>query len=112
MVLAVDDAAALEPEDADEPEDAAEEVALAEVEAGVELACTAVAAHEQTASAEDETSRPVTAPQALSTHSRAALAMAEDCELLHWQAKSVEAQPTADPADSKQEVCGYRLATL
>lgn len=86
---------------------AVEEVGVALLPAGVEVAPPEPAladAQEQTARAEDETSRPVTAPQALSTQFRAALAMAADCELLHWQAKSVDTQPTAEPADSMQEV--------
>jgi len=35
--------------------------------------------------------------------SKAAILIAYDWELLHWQAKSVWAQPTADAADDKQE---------
>jgi hypothetical protein len=87
VVLPADDVGALAAED--ETADV-EEVAVALDEAGAELlAGAAVATQEQTARAEDETCRPVTAPQALSTQLRAALAMAEDWELLHWQAKSV-----------------------
>lgn len=89
VVGAADDLGALVAEDADEPADA-EDVGLAALEAGAELlAGAAVETQAQTARAEVETCRPVTAPQALSTQLRAALAMAADWELLHWQAKSV-----------------------
>jgi hypothetical protein len=43
----------------------------------------AVFTQEQTARADDETWSPVTAPQALTMQSKAALLMTEDCELLH-----------------------------
>ena len=70
----------------------------------------AVFTQEQTARAEDETWSPVTAPQALTMQSKAALWMAEACEVLHWQAKSVWEQPTPEAADAIQEICEDRLA--
>jgi len=82
--------------------DAGALVAAAVEEAG---AAAAVATQEHTARAADDTARPVTAPQALITHSRASVWMAAACELLHGQPKSPGVQPTADSADAKQEVC-------
>jgi hypothetical protein len=58
----------------------------------------------QTASAEAETSRPVTRPHAERTQSKAVAAIAEDAELLHWQAYSVETHPTTEAADSMQGI--------
>src|SRR5437667_7768752 len=43
-------------------------------------------------------------PQADMTQAWALLAMAAFCELLHWQALSLGAQPTADAAEAMQEV--------
>ena len=54
-------------------------MALADEEAGA-----AVTAQAQTAAAEDCTTRPVTAPQPLTTQGRAELAMAADWEEEHW----------------------------
>jgi uncharacterized protein YqfA (UPF0365 family) len=89
-------------------EEAAEvDVAEAEAEAGEELEPEPepglAATQEQTARADDETARPVTAPQALTTQPRAALWMAADCEEEHWQAKSVAAQPAPEAAEARQE---------
>ena len=72
----------------------------------------AATTQEQTARAEDATWRPVTAPQPLTMQSKAALWMADDWELLHWQAKSVWAQPTSDAADDKQKAFKGRLARI
>ncbi|MCJ1224668.1 hypothetical protein MMC12_001313 [Toensbergia leucococca] len=76
-------------------------VAPAAKEAGAD------AAQAHTAAAEDWTCRPVMAPQALTTHPRAAVAMAADALGLHWHWKSVAAQPTTEPADMIQEF--YRM---
>ena len=57
-------------------------VEVAVVEAGAEAA---VAAQEQTAKADVEASRPVTAPHALTTQFNAKLAMEAALALLHWQ---------------------------
>jgi hypothetical protein len=82
------------PEDAPAPEvaEADEDIAVvvAELEAGaVEDAGAAVAAQEQTALAADWTCNALATPQALMTQACALLAMADDWELEHWQAKSV-----------------------
>lgn len=58
---------------------------------------------EQTARAELETARPVTAPQALTTQPSAADWMAADWDDEHWQAKSPAPQPAAEAADMRQE---------
>lgn len=70
----------------------------------------AVFTQEQTARADDETWSPVMAPHALTMQSKAALWMTEDCELLHWQAKSVCSQPTLEAAFDMQETCEGKLA--
>lgn len=75
-----------------------------ELPAWVVDAGAAVAAHSQTAAAEDWTARPVTAPQPETTQLRAALAMAADWEAEHWQPKSRAPQPTPEAADWMQEV--------
>lgn len=93
-------------------------VAFADVDAGVEEPPEppepADAAHEQTARAEDDAWRPVTAPQLLTTQLRASELMADDAELEHWQAKSVYAQPTCEAADVMHDVAqvGMDEATL
>jgi hypothetical protein len=58
---------------------------------------------EQTAAADSRTWRAVSIPQALMTQPWARLAMAEFWEELHWQARSVDTQPSAEPADARQE---------
>jgi hypothetical protein len=77
---------------------------------GVADTGTAVFMQEQTARAEDETWSPVTAPQALTMQSKAALWMTEACEVLHRQAKSCSEQPAREAADDIQETCKGRLA--
>ena len=42
--------------------------------------------------------------------SKAALLIAEACELLHWQARSVWAQPTPEAADDRQETCERQVS--
>lgn len=83
-------------------------VAFADVDAGVEELPEPLAgydaAHEQTARAEDDAWRPVTAPQLLTTQLRASELMADAAELEHWQAKSVYAQPTCEAADVMHDV--------
>jgi len=78
------------------------------VEAAVVLALVdggaAVAAQAQTARAEEEAARPVTAPQAPTTQAKASLLMAAKLALLHWQSKSVEPHPTTEAAELMQEV--------
>ena len=95
-----------------EPVGEAAAVGVADVLAGepLELAPGYEAAHWHSAPAADLTWRPVTAPQAETTQLRASELMAANCEDEHWQAKSVNAQPTAEPAEVKHEVCGSWLA--
>lgn len=76
---------------------AAVEVAWAVVSAG------ALAAHWHTAAAEDCTTSPVTAPQPETTQGSAAVAMAADCDALHWQAKSCASQPIPEAAELIQD---------
>jgi len=64
----------------------------------------AVAAQAQTLEAAPSTEMADWAPQALSTQFWALAWMAADEAGLHWQAKSVKAQPTAEPAEVRQEV--------
>ena len=53
----------------------------------------------QTAFAALETIKAVGIPQAPTTHPRAEFTIAEEAEGAHWQAKSVEAQPSAEAAE-------------
>lgn len=76
-----------------------------EEDAAVVEAGAAVATQSQTALAAVWTARPVTAPQAETTQPRAAEAIAADWDELHWQAKSVMAQPTPEPAEAMQDTC-------
>ncbi len=56
----------------------------------------------QTAFAALETIKAVGIPQAPTTHPRAELAIAEEAEGAHWQAKSVAPQPRAEAAELMQ----------
>jgi len=74
------------------------------VVAGPEPEPPAVAAHSQTLEAALRTERADWAPQALRTQFWALAWMAADEAGLHWHLKSVKAQPTAEPAEVRQEV--------
>lgn len=63
----------------------------------------AEATQEHTFAAAEMTSTPVRGPQAESTQPWAMVWMALDCEVLHWQAKSVVPQLTAEAALLMQE---------